>query len=129
MDSWARSPTVSDTVCWTCPTSLVIRDISWPQVRSVKNAAGGAGTRQEVQANDGPGGDCQTLAARQHAVEDGPDERGKTGRPDRVHEHPAHGRHPAAPVRRRVAEQAFERMHHSVNRYFTSVQIATTPSL
>ena len=33
------SPTVSDTACWTWPTSLVIRDINCPVVRRLKNAA------------------------------------------------------------------------------------------
>ena len=34
-----RSPTVSETACWTWLTSFVMRDISWPVVRRLKKAA------------------------------------------------------------------------------------------
>src|SRR3989442_3444769 len=38
-DSRARSPIVSETACWIWPTSLVIREISFPLVLAEKNAA------------------------------------------------------------------------------------------
>jgi hypothetical protein len=37
--SRSRSPIVSDTACCTWLTSLVVRDINWPVVLRLKNAA------------------------------------------------------------------------------------------
>ena len=83
---------------------------------------------KQIDADDRPGDEREALLIGEHVVEDRLDERGQARRSDGVDEHADDGPGEPAAIRRRVAEQTLQRMRHSVNRYFNSVQTATTPS-
>ena len=65
---------------------------------------------QQVDDDDRPHGERQTLLIRQHVVEDRPDQPGQAGRAHRVDDHPGDGPHQPDAVGPRVSKQAVERI-------------------
>ncbi len=99
-----------------------LADLRHPQRRQV-----GAHALQDVEAEHRPGDQTERPACRQHLVEDRLDQRRDARLRQSVHHH----RHECADeppaIGPGVLEESEERLH-SVNRYLSKTQTATTPS-